>query len=104
LANTSFAGLGGVTPNQLTVSFGGNTLINWTNQGVFPYTEFVFTNLLATGPNTKLTFSTGQNPAYFILDDVSVTQVPEPSTLLLIGTTIVGASGRRLWRKRQAAK
>ena len=26
LANTSFAGLGGVTPNQLTVSFGGTTL------------------------------------------------------------------------------
>jgi PEP-CTERM motif len=104
LANTSFAGLGGVTPNQLTVMFGGNTLLNWTNQGTFPYTQFVFSNLQATGNSMQLLFKSGQNPAYFLLDDVSVTQTPEPSTLALIGTTLLGAGGRRWWRRRQASK
>jgi hypothetical protein len=103
LANTIFTGLGGVTPNQLTVSFDGTPLLSWNNHGVTPYTEFVFANLLATGPSTQLMFQSGQNPAYFLLDDVSVVQTPEPSTLALIGVAIAGASGRRWWW-RQSSK
>jgi hypothetical protein len=51
---------------------------------VFGYTDYNFL-VAATGSSTKLSFSFRHDPAYFVLDNVSVTPVPEPASLLLMG-------------------
>lgn len=81
LANTSLAGA--TTPNTFTAAF-GDPLLNLTDAGAFGYTEYQYW-VTATGTSTDLSFSFRQDPAYWVLDDVSVSAVPEPSSLLLLG-------------------
>lgn len=90
--------IGGVAvPNSLQVGWDGNTIYSATNLPAAPYTEFTFSSLLATSGSTVLRFTQSDVPADYVLDDVSVSAVPEPASLLLIaaGLPVVWLLRRR---------
>jgi hypothetical protein len=88
------------TPTELDVLFGSTVatdLLNVPNSTV----TYSFT-LLATGSTTRLEFLGRQDPSFDFLDNISVTSgVPEPSTFVLVGSSMLGLAGvikRRLAR------
>jgi PEP-CTERM motif len=94
----------GGTPNFFSVQF-GNGIISFNNfPGNFSWGLFEFTDI-ATSSTTRLTFTFREDPAYWLLDDVNVTTggggtTPEPGTLIMFGTGILGIAGvaRRKFR------
>jgi len=96
----------GGTPNSFKVSWDGNEILALTqvNAPTFPYTEYQAT-VVATGASTSLAFTFLQSPAFFRLDDVSVTAtdaaaVPEPASMVAWGMALVGC-GIGAMRKRK---
>jgi len=90
----------GGTPNSFQVDFGANTMMSVTNLGASSWTIYGNT-FAATGASTLLSFTFQQDPAYYHLDNVSVTavggnNVPDAtSTLGLVFASLVGMVGLR---------
>jgi hypothetical protein len=92
---------GNATPNEFKVTFGGNTLYDQTDIAGQAYTQYSF-QLAATATTTTLQFGARNDPDWFYLDDVSVTAVPEPSSIVLAIGSLAGLASL-LYRRRQSA-
>jgi hypothetical protein len=93
----------GGTPNQFQVSWNGSVISNQSNLPASGYTERDFLNLLATSPTTPLVFGFRNDPGFLHLDDVAVNPTPEPTTLLLLGTTMTSL-GLARWRQQRKSQ
>lgn len=96
---------GGADPsNSFQVSFNGQDLI--ANPVNLPatdgYTQYLFTNLLATSDSTPLEFTMQNVPGGFFLDDVTVDPTPEPASLFLVAGSLGVAGLVRRKRKNTA--
>ena len=70
-----------------------------TNSPAVPYTFFSFTET-ASQSSTLVYFHGADATGAVLLDNVTFTPVPEPTSLVLVGlTTAVGCCGRRLRRR-----
>jgi hypothetical protein len=96
----------GATPNQFQVFWNGSLIFDALNLTAFDYIDFNsllpdrFQNLLATSVTTPLVFGFRNDPGFLHLDDVAVNATPEPTTFLLLGTTMVGL-GLARWKRRK---
>lgn len=90
LSNTSLNG--STNPNLFQVSWDNVVMLSLNNSSAFGYQQFlIYTNAGLSGSNLKFTFQ--HDPAYYVLDDVSVQQVPEPTSLALLGTGLLTGAG-----------
>ena len=69
--------LGGNTPNEFIVSWGGTTLFDQSNIGPINWTNMTFI-VTATNSSTVLQFGERVDPWYLGLDDVNVWPIPNP--------------------------
>ncbi len=94
-------------PNSFDISWGGNSVTSLVDASAFGYSQYTFT-LQATSVSTDLSFTFQNDPAFWDLDSVSVTEsanpdggtVPEPGSLALVG--LAGALAGLLQRRRAA--
>jgi hypothetical protein len=91
--------------NDFAAQFNGVDIVGsvLSNVASFPYTEYSF-NVVATGTNSAVGFRFRQDPSYFRLDDVSLepSRVPEPASLVLLGTCGVFGVGFNVFRRRKS--
>jgi hypothetical protein len=80
------ANLGG-TPSEYFVQFGSTVLAQEVDPSDFPYTRFSFT-VTAASNSSNLSFSIQQDPSWMLLDNISVTAVPEPGEWAMLMTGI----------------
>ena len=94
--NFWFASVGD-NPSDFSASWDGTPLLSLTNPNTgAAWTQYTY-QVTGTGSDT-LTFAFRDDPAYMALDNVSVTEspeqsVPEPSSLLMLGTGVLGLGG-----------
>ena len=100
--------VGNVTPNHFEASWNGSVIpasVLDNAAPAFPYTQFAFTGLLATGSTTALQFGFRHDPAGWWFDDVSVTLsapsgVPEAFSTFWLALPLAGMLGFSLLRRR----
>ena len=94
----------GGDPNEFDIEWNAATLYDETNLPGFPYTQYTF-EVIGTGSD-MLTLGFMQEPGYLYLDDVdvSVTAVPEPGSLALLGAALAGFGITRGRRRRTARR
>jgi hypothetical protein len=96
----------GGTPNDMSASFGSDTVLSLTNAPAMAYTEFTY-NVVATSTSTSVSFSFRQDPAYWGLDDVSLVDTtvttPEPASLTMLGLGTMCLMGYAWRRKKKVA-
>lgn len=85
----------GGTPNFFSVTF-GNSSFSFSNFGVaFGWQQFTLSTV-ATSDQTPLSFTFQNDPSYWFLDNVSLSQnggtVPEPGSMALFGSGIVAVA------------
>ena len=78
------------------------------NAAAFPYTQFAFTGLLATGSSTALRFCFQHDTDFWVFDDVSVTLtapsgVPEAFSTLWLALPLAGMLGFVRLRRRESS-
>ncbi len=95
----------GDNPSDFSASWDGTQLLSLTNPNTgAAWSQYTY-QVTGTGSDT-LTFAFRDDPGYMSLDNVSVTEnsgqsVPEPSSLLMLGTGVLGLGGvvrRKLFR------
>ena len=89
----------GGTPSDFSVAWNGTSLLSLTNMPASGYTQFVLPSVVAVGLDT-LRIGARNDPAFLYVDDVSVgSVVPEPGSMLLLGTGLIAALRFRKGRK-----
>jgi VPDSG-CTERM motif len=86
-----------VEGSDVSVTFGGATLLSVTDSGRFDYTHFTFTETASTA-STALAFEFGSRRAAWFLDDVSVTPAGVSdggTTVSLLGCALLGLAALR---------
>jgi hypothetical protein len=74
----------GIPPNEFQALWNDNVIFNQVNITLQPYTQYSF-QVTATGNSTTVEFRASNDPNFLLLDDVSVTPIPEPATLGVLG-------------------
>ncbi len=87
-------GSGNVWNNDFECSWNGGEILAsaLTNAGPFGYTQYSYV-VTAASSSSSISFGLRQDARFFTLDDVSVSTIPEPATLLLVGTGALGIFG-----------
>jgi hypothetical protein len=105
-----FLGSDGSTPSDFASFWNGSSVVSLVNTPATPgytkgtptasYAFYSFTEV-ATGASTVIQFNSRNDVNYWALDDVSVSAVPEPSSLVLSAISFLTLAGysRRRWRR-----
>lgn len=85
----------------IDITFGATNLVSLANQAAyFDWIHYTFHDVVAAAASTTLSFGPGENDwSYWVIDDVSVTAVPEPAAVFFTGTMLLGLAGalKRKW-------
>ena len=81
-------------PNDLLVAFGGQTLLHLINAPAQAYTFYSY-DVISNSATALLSFTNLQAPSFWVIDNVTVNQVPEPTTLALMGVALAGLCATR---------
>jgi hypothetical protein len=88
-----FAADGG-SPADFSATWNGQSLVSLSNPPTSSFQVYNFL-LLATGSSTTLSFNFRDDPAFLYLDAVSVSAVPEPTSMALLGIGLAAVWTRR---------